>query len=55
MIEIEIKINASIGKVWEAWTNEEAITKWNFASDDWICPKAQNTLETGEEFSWRKT
>lgn len=35
------------------WTNPEHITKWNFASDDWHCPKAENDLRVGGKYSAR--
>lgn len=49
-ITVEATINADIHKVWEAWTMPEDITKWNFASDDWQCPKAENDLREGGKY-----
>jgi uncharacterized protein YndB with AHSA1/START domain len=37
-------------KVWEYWTKPEHITHWNFAADDWQCPKAENDLRTGGKY-----
>ena len=53
MVTVEIKINASLDKVWECWTSPEHIINWNFASDDWCCPSATNVLQHGKKFSWR--
>ncbi len=52
MITVEAAINAPIEKVWNCWTLPEHITKWNYASDDWHCPKAENDLRPGGKFSY---
>lgn len=52
-ITIETTISANIDKIWEYWTRPEHITKWNFASDDWHCPSAENDLKVGGKFSSR--
>ena len=52
MITVQATIHAPIHKVWEYWTLAEHITHWNFASDDWHCPKAVNDLRVGEKFSY---
>ena len=52
-IEIESIISADIDKVWKYWTEPEHITKWNFASDDWCCPNAENDLRVGGRFTSR--
>jgi uncharacterized protein YndB with AHSA1/START domain len=46
-IIISLEINAPLEKVWNSWTNPEDIVKWNFASNDWYCPKAENDLKVG--------
>jgi len=46
-IKIEALINGSPDKVYQLWTEPEHITKWNFASDDWCCPSAENDLRVG--------
>ncbi len=46
-ITVETLVNAPLSKVWAAWTEPEHIVKWNFASDDWHCPKAENDLRVG--------
>lgn len=52
-VTIEATINASIEKVWNAWTNTEDITRWNIASPDWHTPKAEHDLQSGGKFSYR--
>ena len=49
-IIVEAIISASLEKVWDAWTKPENIIKWNFASDDWQCPKASNDLSIGGKY-----
>lgn len=46
-ITIQASVKASAERVWDAYTNPEHITKWNFASDDWCCPSAENDLRVG--------
>lgn len=50
-ITVEATINADIQKVWNYWTSPEHIVNWNFASDDWHCPSAENDVRTGGKFS----
>ncbi|WP_053977720.1 SRPBCC family protein [Mangrovimonas xylaniphaga] len=52
-ITVETTINAPIELVWDFWTSPEHITHWNFASDTWCCPKAENDVRPGGGFSWR--
>ena len=46
-INVEAVINKKTNEVWDLWNKPEHITKWNFASDDWHCPKAENDLRVG--------
>ena len=46
-IIIEAEISANTKKVWDYYTLPEHLTKWNFASDDWHCPDAENDLRVG--------
>lgn len=52
-ITILVDINRSIEFVWKALTQAEWITQWNFASEDWACPKASIQLEVGKRFNYR--
>lgn len=53
MITVKTIIQAPIEKVWDCWTKPEHITQWNFATEEWCCPKATNVLKKDEEFNWR--
>ena len=52
-IKIEITILTAVDKVWDYFTKPEHITEWNFATDDWISPSAENNLEVGGNFNYR--
>ena len=52
-ITVKTTIKADINKVWNSWTKPEHIIKWNFANDEWSCPKAENDLKPDGTFSWR--
>lgn len=52
-IKIQSIVVAPPKKVWDSWTDPKHITKWNFASDDWQCPRATNDLRVGGKYSAR--
>lgn len=52
-ITIAAIISADLKKVWNFYSVPEHITKWNFTSDDWHCPKAENDLRVGGKFKSR--
>ena len=54
MEQIVVKsiIKAHISQVWECWTLPKHIIGWNFASNDWHCPNAENNLIIGGEFHY---
>jgi uncharacterized protein YndB with AHSA1/START domain len=52
-ITIEAEISADAKKVWDYYNKPEHITKWNYASDDWHCPKAENDLRVGGKLKSR--
>ncbi len=52
-IKIEVKLNHDIDKVWRYFTEPEHIVNWYYASDDWHCPRATNTLSVGSKFNFR--
>lgn len=52
-ITVEVIINESVEKVWDAYTEPEHITQWAFASDDWHAPRAENDLRAGGKFNTR--
>ncbi|MEH7347181.1 SRPBCC family protein [Bacillus sp. JJ1532] len=49
-ITVETTVQAPVEKVWEYWTEPIHMTKWNFASDDWHSPFAENDLRVGGKF-----
>lgn len=49
-ISIQVTISASKQKTWDCYTQPEHIIHWNFASDDWQCPKAANNLRVGGKY-----
>lgn len=52
-ITIEATIASPTDRVWDFWTKPEHITKWNFATDDWQCPHAENDLRAGGKYMAR--
>ncbi len=52
-ITVEETINTPLEKVWNFWTNTSHIVNWNFAFDDWHCPKAENDLRVGGKMTVR--
>jgi uncharacterized protein YndB with AHSA1/START domain len=53
MITIQTTVHAPLEKVWSYWTEPQHIMQWNAASDDWYCPRAENDLRVGGQFSAR--
>ena len=53
VITVETVVDAPKEKVWEYFTKPEHITKWNYASDDWCSPRAENDLRDGGNFVYR--
>lgn len=53
LITVTTEINAPVEKVWKCFTTPEHIIHWNFASDDWHSPKAENDLRKGGKFNYR--
>lgn len=52
-ITIETEINAPLAVVWDAWVTPADIVKWNYAIDEWCCPKAEINLMEGGKFNYR--
>ncbi|BCY28885.1 SRPBCC domain-containing protein [Flavobacterium okayamense] len=53
LITVQTLIDKPLQEVWEKYTKPEHIINWNFASDDWHCPKAYNEPKTGGQFFYR--
>ena len=49
-ITIKTDISVDAETVWDYYKAPEHITKWNYASPDWHCPKAENDLRVGGTF-----
>ena len=43
-ITVTATINGPKHTVWECYTEPEHIIHWNFAGDDWCCPRATNDM-----------
>lgn len=52
-IKIYTEISANRMRVWNCYTNPIHIVNWNFASEDWCCPKAENDLKVGGVYKAR--
>lgn len=52
-IRVASLVKATPEKVWDSFTNPDHIINWNFATDEWQCPKAENDLQQGGKFSYR--
>ena len=53
--KLNINANIALAKeiVWDLYTNPLHIVNWNFASDDWCCPRASNDLKVGGKYVGR--
>jgi uncharacterized protein YndB with AHSA1/START domain len=52
-ITITSVIAAPAERIWQYWTDPNHITHWNFASDDWCCPNAENDVKVGGRYKTR--
>ncbi|QQR77732.1 MAG: SRPBCC family protein [Candidatus Moraniibacteriota bacterium] len=52
-ITVQTTISADKKKVWDLYTNPKHIVNWNFASEDWCCPSAENDLQVGGKYKAR--
>lgn len=50
-INISTTIKGPVSTVWEYWTHPKHITGWAFASEKWECPKAENDVRVGGQFT----
>jgi len=51
-ITVESLIKVDVEQAWKLWTEPKHIRNWNFASDDWQCPFAENDLKSGGKFKF---
>jgi uncharacterized protein YndB with AHSA1/START domain len=52
-VHIKAEVRATIKKAWEYYTLPLHIVNWNFATDDWQCPSAENNLIVGGTYKVR--
>jgi len=52
-ITVQAEILVAKSKAWDYYTLPEHIVNWNFASDEWHCPRASNDLVVGGTYSTR--
>ena len=52
-ITVSALVSANREKVWKYWNRPEHIVHWNFASEDWHCPRADNDLRVGGRLTSR--
>ena len=52
-ISVEVVVRASLEDAWKAFVDPGAVTRWNFASDTWACPRARSDFRKGGSFDYR--
>ncbi len=52
-ITVETTIAKNVDKVWSFYNTPAHIMKWNFASDDWQCPRSEVDLRIGGKMNSR--
>lgn len=52
-ITVVTEVPLSGERAWQAYIDPNEITQWNFASDEWLCPKASVDLQVGGKHSAR--
>jgi uncharacterized protein YndB with AHSA1/START domain len=53
MVTVQVRVESNIARAWAAFTDPDAVTQWNFASDDWCCLRAESDLKPGGTFNYR--
>ena len=49
-LTVATTVPATADTAWHYYTEAEHVINWNFASEDWHCPKAVNDLRVGGTF-----
>lgn len=53
VITVQAEVLASLSSVWEKWNQAQHVMHWNYASDDWHSPHAENDFREGGTFRYR--
>ena len=51
-ITVEVFVKVPVAETWKYFTLSEHVTGWNYAGDDWHCPRATNDLQVGGKFCY---
>lgn len=46
-VTVATTVPLTLERAWEAYTDPNAVTQWNFANDEWHCPSASIDLRVG--------
>ena len=46
-VTVATTVPLSLERAWDAYTDPNAVTQWNFANDQWHCPSASVDLRVG--------
>ncbi|RPA69356.1 activator of HSP90 ATPase [Cyclobacteriaceae bacterium YHN15] len=49
-ITIEAIVNTDVAKTWQYYNQPQHIVNWNFASEDWCCPKVETDFMAGGKY-----
>lgn len=47
LLTVQVLVHCDAARAWAAYTDPEAIVRWNFAAPEWHCPRAENDLRVG--------
>jgi hypothetical protein len=53
IVKVQALVAADVSKAWNCYVAPEHIVHWNFASDDWQCPWAENDMRIGGMYKAR--
>lgn len=53
IVKVQALVAADLSKAWNCYVAPEHIVHWNFASDDWQCPWAENDMRIGGTYKAR--
>jgi uncharacterized protein YndB with AHSA1/START domain len=52
-LKIDAIVKSDRQKSWKCYTDPNHIVNWNFATEDWCCPNAENDLRVGGKYRAR--